>query len=119
MRINYAIIFVSDMDRSVSFYRDVVGMPLKFASPQWSEFATDGATWALHLADAPSTSCGSTQQAAGTSRPGFNVDDLDAFHERMVEHKVMCPQPPKTTFGSRIAQYMDPDGLVFSVSEAA
>ena len=33
IRINYSIIFVSDMDRSVAFYRDVVGIPLKFESP--------------------------------------------------------------------------------------
>ena len=26
MRINYSIILVSDMDRSIAFYRDVIGM---------------------------------------------------------------------------------------------
>ncbi len=46
MRLNYCIIFVSDMERSVSFYRDVFGMPLKFASLEWTEFATEGATGA-------------------------------------------------------------------------
>jgi hypothetical protein len=30
MRGTYAIVFVSDMKRSVSFYRDVLGLPLKF-----------------------------------------------------------------------------------------
>ena len=30
MRINYAIVFVSDMKRSVAFYRDVFGVPLRF-----------------------------------------------------------------------------------------
>jgi catechol 2,3-dioxygenase-like lactoylglutathione lyase family enzyme len=33
MRVNYAIVFVADMKRSVAFYRDVVGAPLKFESP--------------------------------------------------------------------------------------
>src|SRR5437016_2685890 len=41
MRVNYAIIFVSDMKRAVSFYRDVLGIPLRFESPGWTEFATD------------------------------------------------------------------------------
>jgi len=45
MRVNYVIIFVSDMKRSVSFYRDVVGLSLKFETPEWTEFATEGATW--------------------------------------------------------------------------
>ncbi|MFQ5630242.1 MAG: VOC family protein [bacterium] len=43
MRVNYAIVFVSDMKRAASFYRDVLGLPLKFESPVWTEFATDGA----------------------------------------------------------------------------
>ena len=43
MRVNYAIVFVSDMTRSVIFYRDVLGLPLRFESPGWTEFATEGA----------------------------------------------------------------------------
>jgi hypothetical protein len=35
----------------------------------------------------------------------------------MVEHNVICTQQPKDLFGSRIAQYLDPDGLAISVSE--
>ena len=51
MQVNYAIVFVSDMQRSVSFYRDILGLPLKFESPGWTEFATEGATLALHHLD--------------------------------------------------------------------
>jgi hypothetical protein len=35
----------------------------------------------------------------------------------MVSHHVLCAQEPKTVFGARVAQYADPDGLVFSVGE--
>jgi catechol 2,3-dioxygenase-like lactoylglutathione lyase family enzyme len=51
VRVNYAIVFVSDMKQAVSFYRDVMGLPLKFESPGWTEFATGGATLALHASD--------------------------------------------------------------------
>lgn len=116
MRVGYAIVFVSDMQRSVAFYRDVIGLPLKFDSPEWSEFATDGATLALHRAE-PADGAGSAVPIAGRCRPGLGVHDLDAFHERMVEHHVVCLQQPKDLFGSKIAQYLDPDGLPISVSE--
>ncbi len=116
MRLGYAIVFVSDMKRSVAFYRDVIGLPLKFDSPEWSEFATDGATLALHRAE-KAEGCGGTELPAGHCRPGLSVRDLDAFHERMVEHSVTCTQQPKDLFGSRIGQYLDPDGLAISVSE--
>jgi hypothetical protein len=36
----------------------------------------------------------------------------------MIETKVRYAQDPTETFGSRVAQYVDPDGLVCSVGEA-
>ena len=117
MRVSYAIVFVSDMKRSVAFYRDVVGLPLKFDSPEWSEFATDGATLALHRAEKAGEPDGESELAAGHCRPGISVADLDNFHARMVEHQVICTQQPKDLFGAKIAQYLDPDGLAISVAE--
>ena len=117
MRVSYAIVFVSDMKRSVAFYRDVIGLPLKFDSPEWSEFSTEGATLALHRSDEPGSGQDNSDLPAGRCRPGLNVPDLDRFHSRMVEHNVICTQQPKDLFGARIAQYLDPDGLAISVSE--
>jgi lactoylglutathione lyase len=116
MRVSYAIVFVSDMKRSVAFYRDVIGLPLKFDSPEWSEFSTEGATFALHRAEKAGAN-GETELPAGHCRPGLAVRDLDAFHLRMIEHHVICTQQPKDLFGAKIAQYLDPDGLAISVSE--
>jgi lactoylglutathione lyase len=118
MQVNYAIVFVSDMLRAVSFYRDVVGLPLRFESSHWTEFSTEGATLALHLsALSPAGESAGRDLPPGRCRPGLGVADLDAFHRRMLEHDVACVQEPKDVFGSRIAQYVDPDGLTFSVSE--
>ena len=117
MRVSYAIVFVSDMKRSVAFYRDVIGLPLKFDSPEWSEFATEGATFALHRSEASGSPEEESELPAGRCRPGLSVRDLDEFHSRMIEHQVICTQQPKDLFGSKIAQYLDPDGLAISVSE--
>jgi len=118
VRLSYVIVLVSDMDRSVAFYRDVVGLPLRFQSPGWSELATDGATLALHRGEAPDAVAESVpDDRAGGCRPGLAVPDLDAFHQRMTERDVPCVQPPTQVFGARVAQYRDPDGLVISVGE--
>ena len=118
MRVNYAIVFVSDMKRAVSFYRDVLGLPLRFESPGWTEFVTDGATLALHASEGSSPASDDPLKApAGRCRPGLRVPDLDGFHKRMVEMGVPCLQEPKEVFGARVAQYIDPDGLVISVGE--
>src|SRR5262245_12087603 len=106
------------MQRAVSFYRDVLGLPLRFESPGWTEFATAGATLALHTSEGPASGHGGSQHLpAGRCRPGLSVSNLDEFHRRMVERNVPCLQEPKETFGTRIAQYVDPDGLAISVSE--
>jgi len=47
-QIDYTMIIVSDMERSVEFYRDKLGIPLKFQTPDWTEFATGATTLALH-----------------------------------------------------------------------
>jgi lactoylglutathione lyase len=118
VQVSYAIVFVSDMQASVAFYRDVLGMPLRFESPNWSEFATDGATLALHLSQGTGhIDVNSALESPGCCRPGLRVSDLDAFHERMLAMNVRCLRPPTMTFGNRIAQYVDPDGLAISVGE--
>ena len=118
MRVSYAIVFVSDMKRSVSFYRDVLGLPLKFQSPGWTEFATNGATLALHASEGLTPGKDDPERVpAGRCRPGLRVPDLYEFHKRMVEKNVPFVQEPREIFGARLAQYLDPDGLGISVGE--
>ena len=49
-KLGYAIVFVTDMKRGVAFYKDVLGVPMKFDSPEWTEFDMHGVTLALHAA---------------------------------------------------------------------
>ena len=117
MRLTYAIVFVSDMSRSVSFYRDDLGLRLGFESPQWSEFDTGEATLALHASRSPSAGADAEDVPAGRCRPGLAVPDLDAFHRRMIERGIPCLREPEEVGGSRVAAYADPDGLSISVGE--
>ena len=119
MRVNYAIVFVSDMKRSVLFYRDVLGLLLRFETPEWTEFATEGSTIALHVGKGATPGKDRDNTAPGQCRPGFCVPDLDKFHRTLVKRGAPCIQEPQETFGVRIAQYLDPDALVISVSEDA
>jgi len=53
------------LDRAVTFYRDVLGLPLKFHSSGWSEFVTGETILALHPA--------SQKNLAGAVELGFNL----------------------------------------------
>jgi lactoylglutathione lyase len=120
MQPGYAIVFVSDMQRSLAFYRDTLGLPLKFESPEWTELATEGVTAALHRTDAPASAPSDLDHSpAGCCQLGFQVDDVDETHERLIAAGVTCVRPPSDEVGVRLAKYLDPDGLGFSTSQPA
>lgn len=56
-------------------------------------------------------------EVAGSARDGlllaFVVEDLDAWHERLVAEGVAVVTPPETEpWGERFVQYRDPNGIV-------
>jgi predicted enzyme related to lactoylglutathione lyase len=110
MKLNYAIKFVADMDRAVKFYRDVLGLPLKFQSPGWSEFVTGDTVLALHPA--------SEKNPPGSVELGFNVANLEEFYQQMTANGVHFTMPPaKQEFGALLAQFVDSEGGRCSVAE--
>jgi lactoylglutathione lyase len=119
LEFGYAVVFVSDMKRSIEFYRDVLGLPLRFESQEWTEFDTSGTTLALHHTDAPSTADEhKDENPAGQCHPSFTVDDIDAYHERLTNKGVTCLQLPKEEeYGRKLAKYVDPDGLPFTLNQ--
>ena len=112
MRITYAIRYVSDMDRAVAFYRDTLGLALKFTSPGWSEFSTGETTLALHPATA--------ENPAGSLELGFGVKDLQGFFQSKSAAGVKFPLPPaQQDFGGMLARFEDSEGALSSVASLA
>lgn len=66
-QIDYAMVIVSDMTRWIEFYRDKLGIPLKFESPDWTEFQTGATTLALHGGGIPQQPKRHTRQIDGGS----------------------------------------------------
>ncbi|MGH9786281.1 MAG: VOC family protein [Terriglobia bacterium] len=119
MRLQYAIVYCSDMRRSIAFYRDQLGFPIKRESPEWTEFHCGPVTLALHLAKPGDAA----RQAADPPAPGqaqlsFEVLDLNAFFREKKEKGVEFTLPPTPQeFGAKLAVLLDPDGLPISVTE--
>ena len=117
----YTMIMVSDMDRSVRFYRDTLGLKLRFQSPDWTEFDMGTTTLALHGGAKPAAPrTGPSETAAGTASIGFNVDNVDAKFEELQQKGVRFVMPPKTQEGEgiRLAVLLDPDGLGISLAQS-
>jgi lactoylglutathione lyase len=102
-KLSYVIKFVADMDRAVKFYRDILGLPLKFQSPDWSEFVTGETTLALHPA--------SPQNPGGTAELGFTVADIQGFYREKSQEGVQFSMPPtKQDYGGVLAEFVDSEG---------
>ncbi|MBM3734341.1 MAG: hypothetical protein FJW39_01020 [Acidobacteria bacterium] len=115
--LSYAIVFVSDMGKSVAFYRDWLGLKLKMESPEWSELDTGSCTLALHKA-APGTvpEVQRNQIPAGHMHCGFVVSGIDAFAAKMEAAGVPVMEPvAMQDFGAKMGVWRDPDGVPVSV----
>ena len=109
-KLSYIIEFVADMERAVTFYKDTLGLTLKFQSPGWSEFSTGETTLGLHPA--------SEKSPAGKVEIGFNVENLNTFYEEMRAKGVRFLMPPtKQDFGGTLAVLADSEGGNVSVAE--
>lgn len=108
MRLAYAIKFVADMDRATAFHRDVLGLPLKFASPFWTEFATGDVSLALHPASAANP--------PGTVQLGYTTPDLAALYADQGAAGLTFTSPPTPQHGTTLARFLDSEGAECSLS---
>ena len=120
-QIDYTMIVVSNMDRSVEFYRDKLGIPLKFQSPEWTEFATGTTTLALHGGGVPDDRppSGDPSKHAGACSIGFSVENVDKTYEELQAKGIRFVMPPtqRENEGIRLAVAIDPDGLPVSFAQ--
>lgn len=119
-QIDYTMVVVSDMNRSVEFYRDILGIPLKFQSPDWTEFATGATTLALHGGGVPGQlPSGEPSKFAGACSIGFNVEDVDKTYEELKAKGIrfILPPTPRDQEGIKLAVALDPDGLPISFAQ--
>lgn len=119
MRLQYVIVYCSDMKRSIAFYRDQLGFPLKRESPEWSEFHCGPVTLALHIGKPAQKEAWVREGTpAGRARLVFQVLDIEAFYREMKEKGVKFVLPPtRQDFGAMLAVMLDPDGVPISVEQ--
>jgi len=106
--LSFAIRFVSNMDESIRFHEQQLGLRLRFRTPEWTEFDTGDTTLALHLA--------SKANPPGTTQVGFRIADVDTFCREAMRYGCMVVAQPAEMHGARVARLVDPDGAEFTVS---
>jgi len=110
------VIYVSNMERSTAFYRDTLGLPLKFTSPGWTEFSNGGTIMALHKH--MGGEAGAAQPAAGQATLVFVVDDLQSAYETLKAEGVhFSLEPQKQPSGLTFGVLSDPDGFGITLQQ--
>lgn len=116
-KIDYVMVMVADMDRSIVFYRDLLGLRVRFTSPEWTELDTGHTTLALHAGGKRGEGC--DKRLAGTASIGFYVKDVDAAARELRARGVKFLLEPENRPGEpiRLAVISDPDGLEINLAQ--
>jgi lactoylglutathione lyase len=113
-KLGLVMIVVRDMERSVAFYRDVLGLKLLIHQDNWSQFDAGNILIGLH----PNGEEVKVSPTTGMSI-GIYVDDVDkavAEIRRRLARIAVGPRPEP--FG-RWALLFDPDGYSIQIIEMA
>ena len=102
-----------DMDRAVAFYRETLGLGLKFQDgARWAQFDAGGVNFSL-----------SAPEESGTDGGGavivFEVDDLDAMQARLAEQGVTVLDTRDMGAHGRSLTFRDPDGNAVQLFQRA
>jgi catechol 2,3-dioxygenase-like lactoylglutathione lyase family enzyme len=111
IELKYVIGNVANLDQAVAFWRDKVGLKLKFQTPEWAEFDTGATRLALQPA--------SPLNPAGTWQPGLRVADIYAKRAELTGHGIEVGATPHAEHGFLLSLFADPDGALVSLSGPA
>lgn len=121
---DYVVLVVADLDRSVTFYADVLGLPLGHRSGPYAQFATGVTRVACYERDAMASTLGmEALRAPAPDAPGFElgfkVDDVDAAYAELIDAGAEPATPPRDRpWGQRTAYIRDPDGHLIELAQA-
>lgn len=123
-RIDVAVLFVADLDRAKTFYRETLDLPLAFEDDSSAFFQMEGTSLLLlKIAEAQallSTEAVAAQRPSGaTSQLVSFVDDVDAIHRDLVAKGVQFVREPiDREWGLRTAHFKDPDGNIWEIAHS-
>ncbi len=108
-KVNAVILLVSDIGREKEFYGSVLGLQLKFESPDWVEFLKDGAVLALHPTKIKVSNEGAMLN--------FITSDLNHVRERLKSMNVKFHTDVQEDERGKYIIVEDPEGYKISIVE--
>jgi lactoylglutathione lyase len=119
-KVGTVILLVSDMERSVKFYKELLGLPVKAKtqSTDWVEFFNRETTLSLHAIKKATTNVDRRDTKLGTGTlVGFMVSDIDTTVQVLKENNVRFFKEPREEPFGKHAIIEDPDGHLISIAQ--
>jgi lactoylglutathione lyase len=112
-KVGAVILLVFNMEKSIKFYSDILELPIKSRSKEWTEFFKNDTVLALH----PAAKKKDTLKTGSGILVGFEVTDLDSTVKRLKEKRVKFFKKPKQEPFGKHTIIQDPDGHLISIAE--
>ncbi len=117
---DYVILIVADLERTVHFYTDVLGLSLAHRAGDYAQYATGATRLGFYTRDAMAKTLGMPLETPAAHAPGFElgfkVDHVDAVFTELVKRGAAPVTPPVTRpWGQRTAYLSDPDGYLIEL----
>lgn len=117
-RIGYIIVYVADLDASIEFYQEVLGLPHRFTDAGYAEFGTVGARFALYERRRAEWLTSQIVTPGPAAEIVLTVDDVDAQADRLATLGVkVLSGPADRPWGHRTTHVADPDGFVVELAQ--
>lgn len=114
-KVDYVMLFVSNMEKSLAFYRDRLGLEVGFHEANWAELKTEGFTLALHFNDKPEPLLQMHQLPCVI----FASSDIQADREQLLKMDIAAgPIVKVSEYGDTVgvsSDFRDPDGNSLSL----
>ncbi len=122
-RVTLITLGVSDLERSIAFYRDGLGLPLREGGGESIAFFLTGETW-LSLYSREALAEDATVPAEGGGFAGFTLshnvrspEEVDATLAEAVKAGAVLKKPGQEVFwGGYSGYFADPDGFLWEVA---
>jgi predicted enzyme related to lactoylglutathione lyase len=109
-KLGAVILLVSDMNKSVQFYKEILNIPLKKKSDEWTEFFNKETVLALHPAKNKEK-----VKSGQHILVGFSASDFEQTMRNLQDKKVIFFKNPREEGFGKHAIIEDPDGHLISI----
>lgn len=117
--VQYLILYVQDLEASIRFYRDIVGIPFKFSEHGYAEFAAGAVKLGLYQRTRLPELIGREPSDGPAGEILVPVESADTEAERFrAAGAEILSGPVDRPWGHRTVHVLDPDGNVVELAQA-